>query len=387
MIEHDHIEMINNFVVTKSNKLIQASYNLSVVEQKIILFLISQIRKEDEDFKIYTLSIKEFNELLGNKGTPKYTELRQITKKMFGKVLEIWEDSKLKQLSWISYVEYKPNEGSVDISFDPRLKPYLLQLKREFTSYKLINIMKLRGTYSIRIYEILKQWEPVKKVEIPLEKLKKLLGIEDKYKEYHNLKKRVLNPAKKEINENTDITFDYEEIKKGRMVIAFRFYIERNNNPKLKLEDTQKEGNHNLINNVISSSKQGSKQEKSKAKNNEKVEEIQNEKETDLDWEENQWLDSLFVELAAMFKEYEVKEPTKETVKRWIKLADQYWKVPDKYLNIRKITKDVLENNEINNPIGYITNTIKNGMRYTYPTKVVRQELLPEWFFEKEENE
>lgn len=215
-----------NKAVTKSNALIEANYKLSTLEQKIILYLISQIHKDDDDFKMYRLPIQEFSEMLGYRGSPKYTELREITKNLMRKVLEIREGQKLKQLSWVSYVEYDERSGFVSLSFDPRLKPYLLQLKREFTTYRLKNVMELKSSYSIRMYELLKRWQYMKEVEIALDDLRMMVGAADKYHQYHNFKKRVLTPAKQEILEKTDIWFKYQEVRKKRKVMALRFYIQ-----------------------------------------------------------------------------------------------------------------------------------------------------------------
>jgi plasmid replication initiation protein len=215
-----------NKAVTKSNALIEANYKLSTLEQKIILYLISQIHKDDDDFKMYRLPIQEFSEMLGYRGSPKYTELREITKNLMRKVLEIREGQKLKQLSWVSYVEYDERSGFVSLSFDPRLKPYLLQLKREFTTYRLKNVMELKSSYSIRMYELLKRWQYMKEVEIALDDLRMMVGAADKYHQYHNFKKRVLTPAQQEILEKTDIWFKYQEVRKKRKVMALRFYIQ-----------------------------------------------------------------------------------------------------------------------------------------------------------------
>ncbi|WP_031213361.1 replication initiation protein [Geobacillus thermopakistaniensis] len=216
-----------NSAVTKSNALIEANYKLSTIEQKIILYIISQIRKDDADFKMYKLPIQEFSELLGYRGSPKYTELREITKNLMRKVLEIREGQKLKQLSWVSYVEYDEHSGYVSLAFDPRLKPYLLQLKREFTTYRLKNVMELKSSYSIRMYELLKRWQYMGEVVIRLDDLRMMVGAGDKYSEYHNFKKRVLNPAKKEIAEKTDIMFTYEEIREKRKVARMYELLKR----------------------------------------------------------------------------------------------------------------------------------------------------------------
>ena len=139
------VDANSNKLVTKSNMLIEANYKLGVVEQKIILCLASNIQPSDSDFKTYTLPIKEFNKLLGLKGHAKYAELRQITRELMQKVFEVRINKKVIQVAWLSYVAYNESEGTIDIRFDPFLRPYLLELKREFTSYKLENVVKLKA--------------------------------------------------------------------------------------------------------------------------------------------------------------------------------------------------------------------------------------------------
>lgn len=212
-------------LVTKSNVLIEANYKLGVVEQKIIICLASNIQPTDSDFKTYTLPIKEFNKLLGLKGTPKYSELRQITKDLMQKVFEVRINKKVIQVAWLSYVAYNESDGTIDIRFDPFLRPYLLELKKNFTSYKLENIVKLKSTYAIRIYELLKQYEKIQERTFQLEDLRKMLGAEDIYPAYGNFKQRVLAPAQKELKKKTDISFEIEEVKIGRRVNKVRFII------------------------------------------------------------------------------------------------------------------------------------------------------------------
>ncbi|MGV3466522.1 MAG: replication initiation protein [Heyndrickxia sp.] len=212
-------------LVTKSNVLIEANYKLGVVEQKIILCLVSNIQPHDSDFKTYTLPIKEFNQLLGLKGTPKYTELRAITREMMKKVFEIRIEKKVIQVAWLSYVAYNESEGTIDIRFDPFLRPYLLELKKNFTTYKLENVMGLRSSYAIRIYELLKQYEKIKERAFTVSDLRKVLGAEEIYPAYGNFKQRVLIPAQKELKAKTDIAFEIEEFKQGRRVEKIKFVI------------------------------------------------------------------------------------------------------------------------------------------------------------------
>lgn len=226
MLDTEIVEPNSHNLVTKSNRLIEANYKLGVVEQKIILCLASNIQPSDSDFKTYTLPIKEFTKLLGLKGSPKYSDLRQTTRELMQKVFEIKIDKKVIQVAWLSYVAYNETEGSIDIRFDPFLRPYLLELKREFTSYKLENVVKLKSSYAIRIYELLKQYEKIQVRTFSIAELRKMLGVEDIYPAYGNFKQRVLIPAQKELKKQTDISFEIEEIKTGRKVNKVKFIIQ-----------------------------------------------------------------------------------------------------------------------------------------------------------------
>lgn len=345
-LEHHEVRANNNNVVTKSNILIEANYKLTITEQKIVLYLVSKIRKDDDDFKTYTLPIKQFYELLGYKGNPKYSEMKKITKNLIGKVVEIKEEKKLKQMSWLSYVEYNENDGSVNLSFDPRLKPYLLQLKREFTSYKLKNVMELKSGYSIRIYEILKKWQTIKEVEIPLKELRKMVGATDTYHEYHNFKKRVLTTAQNEIEEKTDIAFDYEEIKKGKRVVSIRFMIRSKNN-------------------ILTH-------------------------ENEVMTQKDDWFESLYVQLDLTFKKHDYTL-AREVVERWIGLADKVWG-GNKFVEMNKLTQQSFQVDNVKNHIAFITyilnekvKCIEDGTSHrqvsveTAAKKVIRREMVPSW--------
>src|SRR5699024_8077291 len=220
--------MLNN-LVTQSNRLIEAkhTHSLTLREQKIILTFVSMIQPNDKDFKIYSLSVKEFYKLFNLKGREHYTHIKRIIKKLMEKTIEIpREDGGYLITHWATHVEYIAGKAVIEFSFHPKLKPYLLQLKRTFTSYKLTNILSLGSYYSIRFYEILKKWERTGKWEANIGYLKELLGITQKsYNVYGNLKNRIIKPSIEELNSQTDLKVTFEEIKKGRRVVKIVFRI------------------------------------------------------------------------------------------------------------------------------------------------------------------
>lgn len=222
--------------------MMNSSYDLSMEEQKIILTLASMVKPEDEEFKRYKFNISEFIALIGIKNQSQYTEIPTITKGLMKKVFEIQEEDMLIQVAWLSSVVYKKGSGYVELEFSPRLKPYMLKLNSMFTQYKLGNILMMKSKYSPRIYEFLKcnEFKKQKMIEFSLNQLRKLLKVENVYLLYADFKRFVLFPAQKEINTLTDISFTFEEIKKGRKVDKIRFYI-TSNNKHIELENVPEE--------------------------------------------------------------------------------------------------------------------------------------------------
>ncbi|MBF0344336.1 MAG: replication initiation protein, partial [Nitrospirae bacterium] len=192
----------------------------------LIIWLISQICPNDEDFRTYKMMISDFMEMLEieHKGT--YRRVQIITRKLMESVIEIQEPDGILQIAWFSSVKYYDGEGYVELCFDPKLKPYLLGLKERFLSYKLRNIVQLKSAYSIRIYEILKQYQKIGTRRIDIHYLKGLLGLSvNDYVLYADLKKRVIVPAMDELLQKTDIIFTFKEIKEGKKVTDLEFTI------------------------------------------------------------------------------------------------------------------------------------------------------------------
>jgi len=223
----------NHAVIRKSNSLIEASYKLSVNEQRLILMLASSVKSEDKDFCPYRIAIKDFASLLDLKNKNVYQDVEELVLGLREKTVTIFLKDSVLHTGWLSSIEYFTGEGIIELSFDPKMKPFLLELKERFTSYKLKQVIQLRSSFSIRIYELLKQYERMKERTLELSRLRELLGIEkNQYELYGHFKSRVLLWAQAELAAKTDIAFDFEEIKVGRSVKKIRFIIRPQNQPE-----------------------------------------------------------------------------------------------------------------------------------------------------------
>jgi len=233
-----------NYIVTQSNKLIEARHikPLLAREQKIVLTMVSMIQLNDEDFKEYSISIKEFSEMLGLKGHAKYEEIKEVALRLQEKTIFIPDEHGFVTTNWVAGQRYIEGEGVIKLSFSPYLKPYLLQLKSQFTSYKLSNILSLGSGYSIRLYELMKKWQHLGKWESPVDIIRDKLGAVTKsYSLYGNFKNKVLLPSIKELNEHTDLQISIKEIKKGRGVDRIEFTIKHAPEKEIKLSESKKQ--------------------------------------------------------------------------------------------------------------------------------------------------
>jgi plasmid replication initiation protein len=221
--------MQNKDIVVKSNYLIEASYRLSLQEQRLILLMVSKIKPDDQNFHAYQIAVKDFNRIVGIKGEGSYQRTKELTKKLLERSMQIIKDNSVLQITWLSSAEYFEGKGYVELSFDPKLKPYLLQLKDFFTRYRLQHVIRLKSSYSIKLYELLKQYENIGKRSFTLLELRSKLGLgEDEYPLYANFKQKILSRVEEELNANTDLSIHFHERKAGRKVIGVVFNIVSN---------------------------------------------------------------------------------------------------------------------------------------------------------------
>jgi len=214
--------------VIQSNPLVNAQYKLDLIEQKVLRFVISMIRPDDEKLekRYYRIEVKDLEEYLGwEKGGEIFDYIKKVADKLKSTTIKVIKPTTTIVTSWIASYEYPRNKGWIEFEISSKLESELLKLKSQFTQYYLKNISKLKSQYSIRLYELLKQYLPFGKREIEIEDLKVMLGIgKGEYKLFADFKKRVIEKAVKEITTKTDIEFKIKHIKEARKVVAILFY-------------------------------------------------------------------------------------------------------------------------------------------------------------------
>jgi plasmid replication initiation protein len=232
-------------LVVKSNRLVEACYRLNLIEQQIILFAISRSRDEQLGLSPnnpVTIAASAFVKVFGTNESKVYGQLKEALGDLFERSVTIYDTDpatgkdRTVTTRWISDKAYIDGAGHIQLTFAPRVIPYITRLESEFTSYRLEKISGMSSAHAVRLYELLVQYLTIGKREIELSDLRKSLGLTDEYKAIKDFKKRVIDVAEAQINEHSDIRVSYTQRKTGRTVTHLIFAIK----PEPKLDQVKR---------------------------------------------------------------------------------------------------------------------------------------------------
>jgi len=228
--EQNEIVESRNQLVVKSNTIIQkARFDLTTQEQKIILFLISKIKPEDEDFTNQRFDISEFCKVCGidYDNGKNYKNIKETIKKLSTKNawVELDEDVDVL-LSWINGATIYKKSGIVKLRLSEDMKPFLLELKKNFTQYEILYTLAMKSQYSIRLYEILRSYAYKGRWIVEIEELKRMLTAET-YERFPDFKRKVLDISMRELKTFSDLKVSYQIIKEGRRYAKIEFSIKQ----------------------------------------------------------------------------------------------------------------------------------------------------------------
>ena len=226
--------MRKDLQVAKSNYLVEASYKLTLQEQRLILACLSKINSKTEPPKTITLSASEYSDIMNIDIKNAHRELNKAADKLYERSITVSDPEKTEEFRWIQKkVIYHKGDGKVTITWSDDVLTYIGQLKSRFTTYKIRNISSFQSTYSIRLYELLMQFNSTKERTISLDDFRSLFKINDKYLKFKDLNRDVIKPSIKEINNVSDLVVYCAPIKKGRNIVALVFDFKQNNQMKI----------------------------------------------------------------------------------------------------------------------------------------------------------
>lgn len=230
--------MAKTNLVVKDNALINASYTLGLVEQRLVWLAILCVREQmfDDIRELGTginypieITAESYCNHFGVHRNTAYEMLKDASKSLFQRQFSYQEQRKKGVANitsrWVSRIAYIEETACVEMLFSQDVIPLITFLEKHLTSYDLEQVKGLTSAYAIRLYELLVSWRSVGKTPImPLEDLRNKIGVlPHEYERMHHFKARILDLAINQINEHTDITANYEQHKKGRTITGFTF--------------------------------------------------------------------------------------------------------------------------------------------------------------------
>lgn len=213
-------------LVYKSNALVEASYRLSVYEQRIVLGCIAQVRRDEPltDQQLYTVSAQQIAKDAKISVDRAYQHLKTASERLFRREVTLHEapngngNAKERLTRWVQTVEYREAEGMIALRFGTDMVPYLSQLTEQFTRYALADVAHMDSAHAIRFYELLCQWRSAGQREVSVEWLRKAFQLQGKYPAIKDFKRWVIEPAVEQVNEHSPLWVKWDQRKTGRRV-------------------------------------------------------------------------------------------------------------------------------------------------------------------------
>lgn len=240
------VEANKNNIVKKHQELVHhARYKLSELGVKVLSVLISMIKVSDHEFTQYGVKIGDFKELIGSdsKNTYKYTH--KLISELMSNPMKLGDE----QFNWVSYAKYEKGSNLVVFEVHRLLKPYLLELKNNFLQYNITNILPLKSTYVIRMYEVCKDhWNEGTrykkdrtsvKFDLSIDRMREQFGIPKSYL-YKDIRVNIIDKAVNQFAEKTDLKISYVEQKIGRKVDRIIITVRENSKGSNDLLASQK---------------------------------------------------------------------------------------------------------------------------------------------------
>lgn len=218
-------------LVVKSNQVIEASYRLSVTEQRVLLSAIAKIPKQVEvsDDVIYTVNVQDLNKI-GIHEKASYRELKLAVDRLYERSIN-FIDGTTSKIRWVQRIDFNDSKSEIAIRFSKDILPYISNVKENFTQYLLSDVATMRSAYSFRLYELLAQYKKISKRLIAIDELRVMLDVGNRYKTTGNLIAWVIQPSIDEINELTNLIVTVEPKKTGRKYTHLEFIIKVKDNP------------------------------------------------------------------------------------------------------------------------------------------------------------
>lgn len=233
--------------VNMSNELIRSAHGLTLAEKRLLMLAVSNLdsmKPATPQNMVTRIHVSEFVSEYGITPQTAYEEVRNAAEQLMNRYIRFFhqgKDGKMieTRMQWVGEANYKKSEGWVELAFWHRLSPMLFELKEQFTSYKLSRAGGLRSVYSWRLFELLMQYKNTGKLQISIDDFSNTMEAPLTYrKDFGAIKRRIVEPAVKEIREKDGLQVAWKPIKAGRKVQELLFTFPKEHQIALELQPT-----------------------------------------------------------------------------------------------------------------------------------------------------
>jgi len=222
----------------QANELVYSSYEMTLNEKRLLMLAICKLSMNMAAFPLMYVKVADLKEYLEYEGRSLNSNLKYTCRRLLKRIVEI-ENEKGDWIAyqWVSQCKITKGTGILEIELHRNLKPYLLELNKHYQSISFEHIARIHKSHAVRIFEIL--WHkrnesgmPRNKIKIGFDETRKMLALGKSYEVFSFFKKRVLDPAKKELDKNTPISFTYEVERVGQKPVSITFTVFDNDDYK-----------------------------------------------------------------------------------------------------------------------------------------------------------
>ncbi|KXB13591.1 replication protein [Xylella fastidiosa] len=227
-----------------SNALTRSGQGLTLSEKRIVMLAVSKldsmkVMNPSDVLASVRITAAEYAETYGldiSSGIA-YEALQDAAKSLYKKSITFFEPAHKRgrrplkpirtDMRWVGRCQYHEGEGWVQLAWWPDLLPYLTGLKKQFTTYQLQQASALRSIYSWRLLELMTRFQSTGIAEYTIEDFKASMDAPPSLSDFGQVKRRIIDPAVKELQEKDGWIIEWVPVKAGRKVKALRFTFMR----------------------------------------------------------------------------------------------------------------------------------------------------------------
>lgn len=227
LINNEDAEAFSVKMYKQHNAITSGRYDFTSCQLDILFMVLSSLKEGKISYQIH---VQDIELITGRKWN--IQQLTNSTEQLLTRMFEIETEDRFRQFVLFQYFDYLKGSRTIEVKLSEVALPYFFELKNNFTHFQLKSVLNCTSSYAKRLYMLACQWKSIGRLPKPLliVELKDMLGLVDKngveqYQRISAFKADILEIAKKQINDHTDISFDYELFKRGRTFTHIQIYV------------------------------------------------------------------------------------------------------------------------------------------------------------------